>query len=66
MCAKRGQVTPAAVADHITAHRGNPDLFWSPANLQSLCSPCHDGDKARIEKGGKARQAVDADGWPIR
>jgi hypothetical protein len=29
------------------------------------CSDCHDIDQQRIENGGKARQQLDADGWPL-
>lgn len=54
----------ANVADHIVPHRGNPDLFWDPANLQSLCTLHHD-EKQRIERGGRPRRPIDKDGWPI-
>lgn len=63
-CLSQGRVTPANVAHHIQAHKGDPDLFWNGA-LASSCQPCHDIDEQRIEKGGKARQIVGADGWPI-
>lgn len=39
------------VADHITPHRGDPALFWDPANLQTLrASPCHNQVKQRQER----------------
>lgn len=31
----------ATVADHITPHRGNLDLFYDMDNLQPLCWKCH-------------------------
>lgn len=31
----------ATEVDHIIAHRGNKDLFYSEENLQSLCHHCH-------------------------
>lgn len=50
-----GHVEPDAsqlVADHIQAHRGDPALFWDPANLQTLWKPHHDSDKQRAERRG--------------
>ena len=40
-CAAVGIRTRATTADHITPHRGRPELFYDPGNLQSLCTPCH-------------------------
>jgi len=40
-CYESGRVTLAAVVDHVEPHRGNPVLFWSEGNWQSLCSFCH-------------------------
>lgn len=65
MCAKEGRTKAANVADHTRRHRGDEVLFWDPANLQSLCYSHHNSDKQRIEKGGKARQTIGTDGWPI-
>lgn len=39
-------------ADHKIPHRGNARLFWSEANVQTLCQPCHVGGKQREERGG--------------
>jgi len=41
--------TSQLVADHREPHRGDERLFWDPANLQTLCKPCHDGPKAKLE-----------------
>ena len=38
----------ATVADHVIPHRENHGLFWF-GKLQSLCKPCHDIKKQRIE-----------------
>lgn len=64
-CLSRGIVTRATVAHHIEPHKGNPTLFYNPANLASSCKSCHDIDEQRIEKGGKARQQPGPDGWPL-
>lgn len=45
--------TSQLVADHKTAHHGDPDLFWNPENLAATCKPCHDS----------AKQAEDRRGW---
>lgn len=51
----RGRRDPrAAVADHIMEHRGDPLLFWSAANLQTLCKRHHDVHKARLEARRRA------------
>lgn len=64
-CKERGVITAATVAHHIRAHKGDAELFFDPNNLASSCADCHDIDEQRIERGGKARQAVAPDGWPI-
>jgi len=42
----------APVVDHIKPHRGDPDLFWDPDNLQSVSRKWHDTVKRSIERGG--------------
>lgn len=54
----------ATVADHIVPHRGDESKFYDPDNLQSLCKPCHDTHKQRIEKRGYTGD-VDESGWPV-
>lgn len=39
----------ATVADHDTPHRGDPELFFDPNNLVSMCSSCH-GRKSASER----------------
>lgn len=63
-CLRRDQVEVATVVDHIVPHKGDEALFFDPSNLQSLCKPCHDRDKAAEERG----QTViyyGTDGYPI-
>ena len=64
-CLGRGALTPATVAHHKIPHKGDAVLFFDASNLASSCKPCHGIDEQRIERGGRARQAVDGDGWPI-
>ncbi len=62
MCADRGDVRAATVADHVVPHRGNAVLFWH-GDLQSLCTNDHNQVKQREEARGYA-DSVDVDGWP--
>jgi 5-methylcytosine-specific restriction enzyme A len=64
MCELRGKVVAAKVADHRIPHKGNPNIFWN-GELDSLCKSCHDGDKQRMERGGKAKPVIGLDGWPV-
>ena len=62
-CGKLEGKTSQLVADHKTPHRGDLDLFWSQANLWTLCKPCHDRDKQSEERTGYSK-AIGDDGWP--
>ena len=42
--------TSQLVCDHRRPHRGDEALFWAEGNLQTLCKPCHDGWKQRLEQ----------------
>ena len=53
MCKALGMVTGASVVDHITPHNGDESLFWSGANHQALCKPCHDGAKQREDNASR-------------
>jgi 5-methylcytosine-specific restriction protein A len=55
MCADRGLTVAATVVDHRIPHKGDEALFWNENNHQSLCKPCHDGDKARQEHSAGQR-----------
>jgi 5-methylcytosine-specific restriction protein A len=63
-CSTDERPVVATVAHHKIRHQGNEALFFG-APLGSLCAPCHDIDEQRIEKGGKARQIIADDGWPL-
>lgn len=40
-CAHCGHVQLDMDIDHIRPHDNHPAWFWSRANLQALCKPCH-------------------------
>lgn len=64
MCKQVSRLTPATIADHITPHKGNVNLFFDRRNLQSLCKTCHDAGKSRQEHRGHV-QGCDASGIPF-
>ncbi|MGY3359760.1 5-methylcytosine-specific restriction endonuclease McrA [Bradyrhizobium sp. GM0.4] len=64
-CLKRGVVRSATVVHHTIAHKGDAAIFWDHTKYASSCAPCHNSDEQSIERGGRARQAVGGDGWPI-
>lgn len=50
-CAERGIREPVGnIGDHIIPHRGDDRLRLDPSNIQTLCKPHHDGEKARSER----------------
>lgn len=53
----------ARLADHITPHRGDRDLFFDLTNLQASCKHCHDSHKQRAENRD-FDGAIDETGWP--
>lgn len=52
-CGATNPDTSQLIADHKVAHRGDERLFWDPRNVQTLCKPCHDGWKQRLERRGR-------------
>ena len=55
-CARRGLSVAATVVDHIVPHAGAHALFWDESNWQSLCAPCHNGEKQKTDwadRGGR-------------
>lgn len=67
-CQQCGRIeadTSKLVANHIKPHKGNADMFHDSANIECVCKPCHDGHVQSLERGGKGRTAIGADGWPI-
>jgi 5-methylcytosine-specific restriction endonuclease McrA len=63
LCLQEHRVPAATVADHITPHKGDYNLFWH-GPLQSLCENCHSRFKQRVEIHGYSN-AVDVHGRPI-
>jgi 5-methylcytosine-specific restriction endonuclease McrA len=61
---KKGHIVPATVVHHVDPHRGDPVKFYDPANLESVCAPCHDGETQSEERLGYSTQ-VGADGYPV-
>lgn len=49
ICTHPGCNALATVVDHITPHKGDMMLFWDKHNWQSLCAPCHNRHKQRLE-----------------
>lgn len=46
------KVVAATVVDHVTAHKGDPLLFWDTKNHRAVCKPHHD---ARTDEGDFGR-----------
>jgi len=40
------------VLDHVMPHRGDPDLFWDPTNVQIVAKAWHDKEKQKQESAG--------------
>jgi 5-methylcytosine-specific restriction enzyme A len=53
MCGFMSAAKFALSVDHRQPHRGDEVLFWDEGNLQTLCKPCHDGEKQRQERGAR-------------
>jgi len=65
MCLSKGILTAAQVADHIKPHNQDPNEFFR-GKLQSLCVPCHNRDKQKMEAEERPRDPkFSADGWPV-
>lgn len=65
MCQKSGIIKQPDVVDHIIPHHGDLTLFWDRNNWQPLCKDHHNIDKQRLEKGGKPKQTIGRNGWPV-
>jgi 5-methylcytosine-specific restriction endonuclease McrA len=63
-CLSRGIVKAATVVNHIKCHKGDMALFSSPANLASVCKPCHDGPIQSYERTG-VMPGITLSGRPI-
>lgn len=62
-CAKAGRITPATVADHIEAHKGDWNKFRL-GKLQSLCADCHKR-KWADDAHGYISNMIGDDGFPL-
>ena len=49
MCGKVESNTSQLVCDHVERHHGDEQAFWA-GPFQTLCKPCHDRDKQRMER----------------
>lgn len=54
-CERRGLAVAATVVDHIEPLSIAPDRRLDRSNLQALCAPCHDGEKARADRALRRR-----------
>jgi 5-methylcytosine-specific restriction protein A len=56
-CRAMGRLVAAEVVDHIVDIQVRPELRLDPANLRSLCVPCHNRrtaqDTAAARRGGR-------------
>jgi 5-methylcytosine-specific restriction protein A len=50
-CALDGRIRQAKMVDHIESIAEHPELRLDPANLQSLCWPCHNAKTNRVDGG---------------
>ena len=64
-CLAQGIIRLANIVDHIIPHKGDYKLMWDRSNWQPLCKPHHDADKQAIDRGGKPKQRIGVDGWPV-
>ena len=63
-CDQGGMIQAACIVDHVIPHRGDMVLFWDRSNWQSLCGPCHNSYKQRLEKSGR-EAGCDSAGKPV-
>jgi 5-methylcytosine-specific restriction enzyme A len=43
LCVGKHPAPNSPVANHIRPHRGDPDLFWDPENIETVSKEVHDG-----------------------
>ena len=53
ICHRLESDTSKLVCDHVDPHRGDIEKFWS-GPFQTLCKPCHDGQKQKEEVAARA------------
>lgn len=52
-CRAKGLTVLATVGDHIVAIEDDPSRRLDPENIQSLCKPCHDGERQRQQAAAR-------------
>lgn len=57
-CEAHGFVIAAAAVNHRIPHKGDLVLFFDYANLQSVCTACHDGPIQSEERTGSPNDRV--------
>jgi 5-methylcytosine-specific restriction protein A len=62
MCAAKGKVRAATIADHITPI-AKGGAVHDINNLQPVCPECHQ-DKSNADKGHRVKRRIARDGWP--
>lgn len=50
LCVAKAPAPNSPVIDHKRPHRGDPDLFWDPDNLQCVSKAYHDSEKQKEER----------------
>jgi len=53
----------SAVVHHKRPHKGDPELFYDPDNLEAVCKAWHDGSGQKEDNRGYS-VAIGPDGWP--
>lgn len=61
---ENGKLEVGKVVDHIQPHRGQLALFLDETNYQTLCIPCHNIFKRKVELTNNTF-GCDINGWPI-
>lgn len=62
MCGGIEADTSQLVCDHIERHGGDEGKFWA-GPFQTLCKPCHDGTKQRVENQRAGRSGASHPAW---
>lgn len=50
LCTAKAPAPNSPVIDHKRPHRGDPELFWNPENLQCVSKAYHDSEKQKQER----------------
>lgn len=54
ICGGKGNDWNSPVANHKRAHRGDPVLFWDPANIETVTKQVHDSEIQAEESKARA------------